>query len=506
MHKNGDKCKKQKLGRICIALGAAAVLAGMCGLLIKGHLEKEPQEGYLQPIRVGAEGGRQPLVSDTDISGQVPASDADTSRQLTIYAENMQGLYNPAFAETLGDQLVSAAAFEPMMQQMGPDDWKPVLLETAERTADGLTYILHLKQGILFWDGTEMKAQDVCASILAYGMAGKEMGKAFAYLSGFEEFIENPEDCAGGYPEGVKPVDDYTVQLRFDKDSGDNRLLLGILVQKDTFIGDNQDGTSLERLNRICRTGIGTGPYQWTKDRETGGEIRLEAVSHYRKKGKGIETILFLSPGTYEAAELAGRGGIDMAVCDNSGLVNDAFYGNESYSVYERPTQDCYCLKWGTTYQMEETKAYRQAVEAAVQPGAYESGRGREQADMQNQQETREGREENEINGEVTLLIDKEDAMQTETAQNLEQMLKAAGVRLNIQPVSAQEYLQAVYERQEYELILTNSTLSQAQADGLVPLYNYTRKIYITGDIKDAKVLRYGLLLEELNQTRFKKR
>lgn len=491
MHKKVEKWKKQKLGSICIALGAAAVLVGVCGLLIKGYMGKDPTKGYLQPVRIGEEGGRRPLVTD-----------GEESRQLTVYAENMQGLYNPAFAETIGDRLVSAAAFEPMMQQTGPDDWKPVLLEKAERTADGLTYVLYLKKGILFWDGTEMKSQDVCASILAYGMAGKEMGKAFACLSGFEEFLDDPDGEPGEvrYPEGVRPLDDYRVQLKFDKDSADNPLLLGVMVQKNTFLQNNQDGNAMERLNQICRSGMGTGAYQWTKEQEPGKEVILTANEHYRSKGKGAGTLLFLSPGAYETAELAGQGRIDIAVCGSSGTINHAFYSNESYSVYERPTEDCYCLRWGTGYETDETEAYRQAVEAALLPGIKEYG-GDRQAAMQKTQESTSG-----VKGEAVLLIDKEDPKQTETAAYLKQTLDAAGLRLNIQPVSTQEYLQAVYERQEYELILANSTQSDVQAGGLIPLDYYKQAIYIIGDLKNIKVLCYGSFLENINHAVPKKR
>ena len=83
--------------------------------------------------------------------------------------------------------------------QGGVDPW---LAESWDTSTDGLTWTFHLRQGVMFHDGTPLKASDV---IYSYNRL-KTIGEGYAYLvtSGVEE---------------VKAVDDATVEFKLAQPS-----------------------------------------------------------------------------------------------------------------------------------------------------------------------------------------------------------------------------------------------------------------------------------------------
>jgi peptide/nickel transport system substrate-binding protein len=81
----------------------------------------------------------------------------------------------------------------------GVDPW---LAESWDISPDGTTYTFHLKEGVKFHDGTDLKASDVVYSFNRL----KEIGEGYAYLS--TEGVES-----------VKAVDDKTVEFKLAKPS-----------------------------------------------------------------------------------------------------------------------------------------------------------------------------------------------------------------------------------------------------------------------------------------------
>ncbi len=80
---------------------------------------------------------------------------------------------------------------------------KPWVAESWEVSADGLTWTLHIKQGIKFHSGNELKAEDVVFSFNRL----LTIGKGYAYL--FTPYIQD-----------VTAVDDYTVKITMKKAYG----------------------------------------------------------------------------------------------------------------------------------------------------------------------------------------------------------------------------------------------------------------------------------------------
>ena len=129
---------------------------------------------------------------------------------------------------------------------------KPWVAESWETSPDGLTWTLHIKQGIKFHSGDELKAEDVVFSFQRL----LTIGKGYAYL--FTPYIDS-----------VTAVDDYTVKVTLKKPYGPfvATMMRVYVVNKDVVMqhikkpgpyGDNGDyGTDW-----LLTHDAGSGPYK----------------------------------------------------------------------------------------------------------------------------------------------------------------------------------------------------------------------------------------------------
>ena len=130
----------------------------------------------------------------------------------------------------------------------------PDLVESYENTSD-TEWLFHLKQGVLFHNGEEMKAEDVKASL--------ELGKNSPEVS---------QHCASIGT--VEVVDDYTVKITTD---GPQSGLLADLAHHGNFI---LPADLIESGHNFNEEPIGTGPYKlvaWNR----GESLEFEAFDDF---------------------------------------------------------------------------------------------------------------------------------------------------------------------------------------------------------------------------------
>lgn len=123
----------------------------------------------------------------------------------------------------------------------------PMLAESVDESEDGTTYTFHLRQGILFHNGKEMKAEDVVASLNKW----KELSSKAKAVIPEATFTE---------------VDEYTVEMKIPQ------RVYGVL----TLLADNGQFAAImpkEVAESASPTGateyIGTGPFkfvEWKQD------------------------------------------------------------------------------------------------------------------------------------------------------------------------------------------------------------------------------------------------
>lgn len=140
-------------------------------------------------------------------------------------------------------------------------DFEPVpfLVSDYDLSNDGLQYTLHLRQGVKFHNGQEMKAADVVASLQRW------VGRSAVGRSAFRPLEE------------ISAPDDYTVRITLSEPSG---TVPFALANPGQFAGIMPKDI-VERFGEGEVTEyVGTGPYQfveWLPDRH----IRIERFADY---------------------------------------------------------------------------------------------------------------------------------------------------------------------------------------------------------------------------------
>lgn len=126
--------------------------------------------------------------------------------------------------KTLDIQNTNADYFIPLqiydrLVEVGKDDKGnltivPSLAESWDVSKDGLKFTFHLRKGVKFHNGEELKADDVLFTI------NKMMDKKAANINSYQfEMIKGAKEVLAGKADkvsGVKVIDDYTVELTLD--------------------------------------------------------------------------------------------------------------------------------------------------------------------------------------------------------------------------------------------------------------------------------------------------
>lgn len=165
------------------------------------------------------------------------------------------------------------------------------LAESYDVSEDGLTYTFHLKQGVKFQNGEEMKASDV---VFTFKRAIE--APAVAHIFGDID------------PNSLKAVDDYTFQFSL-KDA--NAGIIAALCHPAAFIVNEKAVT--EAGKDYARNPIGTGPFKlesWTKS----ASMVLKRFEDYHGTAPEFDTleVRVIPEATNRVIELE-TGGVDIA-------------------------------------------------------------------------------------------------------------------------------------------------------------------------------------------------
>ncbi|MCI2264464.1 ABC transporter substrate-binding protein [Sediminivirga luteola] len=182
--------------------------------------------------------------------GSADASgEADTDARLTIAYPAQPPNLDPAVSTASATVAMTINVWEPLVTRDSQDEIQPMLAESWEISDDGRTYTFHLREGVLFHDGTDMTSEDVVASLSRWSELS---GPGQAYFSGAT----------------WSEVDDYTVQVELEQPS------FGVLL---ALSGDREQTAPIMPAEIAEAAGsdpvteiIGTGPFtfvEWEADR-----------------------------------------------------------------------------------------------------------------------------------------------------------------------------------------------------------------------------------------------
>ncbi|MEG2928931.1 MAG: ABC transporter substrate-binding protein [Oscillospiraceae bacterium] len=157
---------------------------------------------------------------------------------------------DPAVA-TSGSSIIAMINMYDTLVYPGEDGMEGRLAEKWESSDDGLTYTFHLKKGVKFHNGEEVKASDVAFSMNRM----IAIGEGYAYL--YEDAVQE-----------AKAIDDYTVEFKLKRTFGpfvSTLIRLAIISEKDVM-ANKKDGPYGEYGDYgkayLTTTDAGSGAYK----------------------------------------------------------------------------------------------------------------------------------------------------------------------------------------------------------------------------------------------------
>ena len=157
--------------------------------------------------------------------------------------------------------------FDPLLKLDGDANPQPCLAESWDREND-TSIIFHIRKGVKFHNGDEMKASDVKFSI-DRALASPE----------FHEVLDGITK--------VEVLDDYTIRLTTEKPMAailNNLSHDCIVVLSEKYVKENGD--------KIGQKPMGTGPYKFVSW-ESGDRVVLEAFPDYWRGEAPIKNVIF---------------------------------------------------------------------------------------------------------------------------------------------------------------------------------------------------------------------
>lgn len=154
---------------------------------------------------------------------------------------------DPQISTTTATKEIARQVFETLFVLNPKYEVQPMLAESYEKSSDGLTYTIHLRQGVKFHNGKEMTAEDVVASMNRWLQKSTRSANAI----GKGQFSEK---------------DKYTVELKLEKPA------TGVM---DVIASTNQFAAIMpkEIIDNAPKEGVkeivGTGPFkfvEWKQD------------------------------------------------------------------------------------------------------------------------------------------------------------------------------------------------------------------------------------------------
>lgn len=307
----------------------------------------DPIQPTLPPVEV------QPVQSS---SGVIP-----TYREALI--GTVQRI-NPLFADMNPvDRDITSLIYEGLTRTNTYGEVEPALAERWVISADGLEYVVFLRQDVLWQDGTPFTAADV-----AYTMS----------LLRDPNFSGTPELGEFWRTVETEPIDQFLVRFRLTQPLGTflDKLRVGILPEH-ALRGTNALGLTSHPINFAP---IGTGPYQLENIQTENGAVRIvnlrvAPVFRARREGQAqpyaVERIAFHLYDSFDAAlnalqtgavdGLAGRDRNERAPMFQAAIANNLLINNGL-----EPTVGMIVFNWA----QESTRFFReQRVRVALDTG-----------------------------------------------------------------------------------------------------------------------------------------
>jgi len=197
---------------------------------------------------------------------------------------------DPASVDSVYDALPVGQIFDGLVALDPGLNIVPALADTWTISHDGRDYMIHVREGVRFHDGTPLTAEDVVFSIKR--LLDPKRDKASIAVSYLQVVEGAPAYCAGRSKElpGVVAIDANRVEIRLTRPY---LSFLAVLAMDDLRIVPQKLLTSLGEA-AFRRAPVGTGPFRlasWTDE-----AMRLDANPNYFAGAPYLDQVMILFP------------------------------------------------------------------------------------------------------------------------------------------------------------------------------------------------------------------
>lgn len=200
---------------------------------------------------------------DTTTSDAAENEESDKEQvlggELTVAYAAQPNTLDPHMTQERGVADMMRNVFETLITVDADYNVQPMLADSYEQSDDGKTYTFHLREGVHFHNGDELKAEDVVAS----------MNRWFNEIGSRGQFNDA----------SFKEIDDFTVVLELEEPLSTTLTALsfggqGFAAIMPKEVIENAEASGVEEF-------IGTGPYQ-LNEWEVDQQVHLEKFDDYQ--------------------------------------------------------------------------------------------------------------------------------------------------------------------------------------------------------------------------------
>lgn len=254
---------------------------------------------------------------------------------------DVSGLYPYKMQATQADGLFGSLIYDTLVRISGDDRHEEMdLAESYEYNDEKTELTFHLRKGVKFHTGTEMKASDV----------------VFSYNHFCEENYTGPFSGV----KGVRATDDYTVVFDLEYAYGatvPNEVQMFYVISEEYF-------EEVGGAEEYAEAPVGTGPYKFVSW-EKNANVQLEAFEDNYMGAPAIKKVevQFMTDSSARANALE-AGDVDYAEIDSTSL--NIFEGNDEFNVAMIETPACNGPLFNMSVKEFQDKKVRQAIAYAI--------------------------------------------------------------------------------------------------------------------------------------------
>lgn len=303
-----------------------------------------------------------------------PAKDKKDAVQELSIPQAVPKSMDPAKAKTDSEWAPGGLVYEGLArnekQEDGTEKVEPAVAESWEKSQDGLTYTIKLRNNAKWHDGQQVKAQDF---VYSWGrVVDPKTGSGYGNM--LNGIVLNATSVNKGEKKveelGIKAKDDTTLEIKLEKPCGffEQLLFFPVLkpVRKDIVekYGE-QYGTSVDKI-------MGNGAYKMTKYEDKNQAIFEKADTYWDKDNRFITKVTYLETKDNNAKySMLESGQVDYAAVQDTDWI-EKFKADDRFEYINNiiPDVEVFLLNGKKNEYLSNAKI-RKALSASIDRQAY---------------------------------------------------------------------------------------------------------------------------------------